>query len=417
LFKRQSDMATLIAVAEDRIPPAEELDSSVPPELSRIITKSLERDLAKRYQSAQEMRADLENLIRSERWEGDALALQGYMRELFNEKLRAQDADIKAAGLASLDDFLLQVEESTRISWMPAKSPNEKRTPSVGLPSASDKPTPKAPPALPGVKPPPPPRGVPFHAAPEAKTAPEMKAPDLFQQSKPATGAFAGAPTLMPPGTSKPNDPTAPAQLPADRTMIVPGSGPIVVNGHAHQPVQDVAATAPGTMQSPFAAFSQGGTESTAKWTSFDPPETGFLSDPRKRRLFIIACVVLIVTAVTLTIVLWPSSGGSGKTVVLPTPDTPTTPDTPVTPTQQDEPKLPLKVKPKDATLNISCDTVAVISVDGEAQPAAKSVDVKVKPNVAHVITATRPGHHTVKTIRVQPLNPGESLPIKISVK
>src|SRR5690606_39157058 len=56
LFKRPTDMATLIAVAEDEIPPASSLDGSVPPELDAIIAKSLARPLESRYQTAQDMR-------------------------------------------------------------------------------------------------------------------------------------------------------------------------------------------------------------------------------------------------------------------------------------------------------------------------------------------------------------------------
>ncbi len=56
------------------------------------------------------------------------------MRELFAGKLRAQAADVAAAGLASLEDYLLTVEEKTSISWMVPPADGEKKTPSTGLP-------------------------------------------------------------------------------------------------------------------------------------------------------------------------------------------------------------------------------------------------------------------------------------------
>jgi serine/threonine-protein kinase len=225
LFKRPTDMATLIAVAEDPIPPASQLDPSVPPELDHIIARALARPLQARYQTAQDMRADLEALIRNQRWEGDALAMAGFMRQLFSAKLRQQDADIRAAGLASLDDFLMRVEESTRITWMETKrSPNERRTPSIGLPSA--------PPTAPGVQPSGPLNDAPTEALPVASNSPAAaaaaanaarkppkpktsssssipKPPDLFAMRAPAVSAKE-APTLKPTGVPAPSTPPPP---------------------------------------------------------------------------------------------------------------------------------------------------------------------------------------------------------------
>jgi eukaryotic-like serine/threonine-protein kinase len=142
LFRRSNDMATLIAVSEDTIPSPRSLDSSVPPELEAIIMRALARPLAERYQSAQEMRSDLESLIRKQGWEADGIALGTFMRALFADKLAAQDEDIRAAGLASLEDLLLRVEQSSPLSWMQQRGVSDKRTPSIGLPPASHSPNP-----------------------------------------------------------------------------------------------------------------------------------------------------------------------------------------------------------------------------------------------------------------------------------
>ncbi|HEX4461427.1 MAG TPA: serine/threonine-protein kinase, partial [Polyangia bacterium] len=118
LFKRSTEMATLMAVAEEPIRRPSTIDKTLPPELDRIIAKALERNPDDRFQSAQELRAALEALIRTSGWEADAMALSEWMRGLFAKKLQRQAEDIRAAGLASLEDFLLKVEEKTSLSWM-----------------------------------------------------------------------------------------------------------------------------------------------------------------------------------------------------------------------------------------------------------------------------------------------------------
>src|SRR5207247_2125040 len=104
--------------------------------LERILVRALERSPDQRYGSAEEMRADLEALIRMERWEGDALALRRFMRELFAEKLRVQAADVHAAGASSLESLLLRAEARPALSWM-APRPGNVRTPSAGLTATS----------------------------------------------------------------------------------------------------------------------------------------------------------------------------------------------------------------------------------------------------------------------------------------
>jgi serine/threonine protein kinase len=131
LFKRTNDMATLIAVAEEEIPSPRSFDGTLPDELERIVMKSLERKVHMRYLTASEMRADLEALIRKQAWEADSLALQNYMQQIFSDKLRRQEEDIRESGFGSLEDFLLTVDEKSSVSWI--KSVNTK-TPSSALP-------------------------------------------------------------------------------------------------------------------------------------------------------------------------------------------------------------------------------------------------------------------------------------------
>ena len=98
LFKRPTDMSTLMAVAEEPIRAPRTVEPSLPPELDRLIMKALARNPDERFATAQEMRAALEGLIRTSGWEADTLALSTYMRELFADKLRAQAADVRRGG-------------------------------------------------------------------------------------------------------------------------------------------------------------------------------------------------------------------------------------------------------------------------------------------------------------------------------
>jgi serine/threonine protein kinase/tetratricopeptide (TPR) repeat protein len=59
-FRADSALASLIKRTQERVVPVSEFDKSVPPELSQIVSRCLERDVTLRYQSAQELLADLE---------------------------------------------------------------------------------------------------------------------------------------------------------------------------------------------------------------------------------------------------------------------------------------------------------------------------------------------------------------------
>jgi tetratricopeptide (TPR) repeat protein/predicted Ser/Thr protein kinase len=59
-FRADSALASLIKRTQERVVPVSELDKAVPPELSQIVSRSLERDVALRYQNASELLADLE---------------------------------------------------------------------------------------------------------------------------------------------------------------------------------------------------------------------------------------------------------------------------------------------------------------------------------------------------------------------
>ena len=59
-FHAESALASLIKRTQERVVPVSELESTIPPELSQIVSRCLERDVKLRYQTAMELLADLE---------------------------------------------------------------------------------------------------------------------------------------------------------------------------------------------------------------------------------------------------------------------------------------------------------------------------------------------------------------------
>ncbi|HEY2745281.1 MAG TPA: protein kinase [Polyangia bacterium] len=419
LFKRPTDMSTLMAVAEEPIRTPRSVEPSLPPELDRVIMKALARKPEERYGSAQEMRAALEALVRTSGWEADTLALSNWMRELFAGKLRAQAADVAAAGLASLEDFLLTVEEKTSISWM-AQPPagGEKKTPSTGLPPSRPVSGPHAPTPLPTTA-----------AAPASlygdgptEVAKGGSAPKQVARSSPV------APTL------KGGDPVPPlphaATLPKMSGVIVPSAAPLTATPTAATAgviIPDAPASADtpsmnlAPADNPLPSLLGHDIHSTAPmpaWTGADKSTAkrvallGDLPSP-VRRVLVAGAAAVLVAAVALTIAFWPSKDAASN-APNPSGGLPAAASgvaatgAGATPAHAG--------KPTYATLVIRVDAPATIAVDGQAQPPGDSATVNVQPGVEHVVTVQRPGH-TMRRLHVPALAPGENMPLKFSVR
>jgi serine/threonine-protein kinase len=127
LFKRDAEFATLRAVVEEPIPPPREVRKEIPIDIDRVCTRALERNLEKRYPTAQAMQEDLEAAIRRHNWKTGSIGLAKWMGELFADKLREQQEAVKAANVANIEEFLLRVDEQTKVGWMESVS----KTPST----------------------------------------------------------------------------------------------------------------------------------------------------------------------------------------------------------------------------------------------------------------------------------------------
>ena len=105
LYKADNDLATLQLIINQPPPLVASLRSDCPPELDRIIQRALAQDPADRYQTAQELQLDLDELAREHRLNQSSIALCGHMETLFADEIRGW-RDAQASGVALTDHVI-----------------------------------------------------------------------------------------------------------------------------------------------------------------------------------------------------------------------------------------------------------------------------------------------------------------------
>lgn len=135
LFRGANEMDTLKMIVEGEYPKPRALNPNLPDRLEKIIVKSLEKDLSARYQSAREMQAELEDMIRAEQMKVSPLTLSSWMQHLFEEKLGQQKqmltegrqlAEVIAAQVAAEEAEAareatrsgVRAKQRSRVPWM-----------------------------------------------------------------------------------------------------------------------------------------------------------------------------------------------------------------------------------------------------------------------------------------------------------
>jgi serine/threonine-protein kinase len=131
LFRGANEMETLRMIVEGEYPKPRALNPNLQPRLEQIINRSLEKDLSKRYQSARDMQAELEDYIRTEQLKVSPLSLGAWMQHLFAEKLASQKsmlaegkqlAEVIAAQVAAEEEAAAR--EAATLSGVRAKQPS-----------------------------------------------------------------------------------------------------------------------------------------------------------------------------------------------------------------------------------------------------------------------------------------------------
>ena len=92
LFKRDSEVSTLRAVADCEVPPPVEHNPRIDAGLQAIIMKALSRDVETRYQDGQQLRLALEDWISESRQPASSAHLAAFMQELYAKRLGEERA-------------------------------------------------------------------------------------------------------------------------------------------------------------------------------------------------------------------------------------------------------------------------------------------------------------------------------------
>ncbi len=110
LFKTDNDLATIQKIIHEPVPAPSTVRTDCPAELDRIIVRALAKDGAARYQTAQELQLDLEELARETKLHQSSVALAAQMTALFADELAAWQ-QAQAAG-TSLADHLIAMSSA-----------------------------------------------------------------------------------------------------------------------------------------------------------------------------------------------------------------------------------------------------------------------------------------------------------------
>ena len=117
LFKGQSEFETLKLICERDYPLPSQVREGYPIDLEYIVMKALSKDREKRYQSAREMQAALEEFVRRERIPVSTIALHHFMQSLFEDKLLDQkEALVQGKQLADIIELRQGADSQHEVS-------------------------------------------------------------------------------------------------------------------------------------------------------------------------------------------------------------------------------------------------------------------------------------------------------------
>ncbi len=94
LFLGPSDMDTLRRVYEARVPPMQELNPNVHPDLEAIVRRALAKNRDERYATALDLHDDLQSFAYGHGCYAGAAALRGYLREVFPDVAPPPDDEL-----------------------------------------------------------------------------------------------------------------------------------------------------------------------------------------------------------------------------------------------------------------------------------------------------------------------------------
>ncbi|HEY3352341.1 MAG TPA: protein kinase, partial [Polyangia bacterium] len=126
LFHAKSEFEILKMIVEQDAPPPSRAVPGYPPELDAIVARSLRRRPEERYQTAEELQADLDDFVREQRLPASTLTLSRFMAELFEPQLEAwQAAQSHGQELALEAANAIERRRVRRPSWLDESEPEK----------------------------------------------------------------------------------------------------------------------------------------------------------------------------------------------------------------------------------------------------------------------------------------------------
>ena len=97
LFRGEHDAETLHLVVSGQIPKPSKIDEKYPEKLERIVLKALERDIDRRYQTAEELQKDLESYLKEERILVPHAGIAGLLKRVMGTRIEQRRKAVRAA--------------------------------------------------------------------------------------------------------------------------------------------------------------------------------------------------------------------------------------------------------------------------------------------------------------------------------
>ncbi|MBW2703108.1 MAG: serine/threonine protein kinase [Deltaproteobacteria bacterium] len=109
LFNQENDLDLLKAITEKDAPMPRTINPGIPPELERITSMALQRNVEDRYESAAALRAALAAFLKASPHASDTVAIGNFMQKLFVDRIKTKRNLVEGAKAADRgldDDFL-----------------------------------------------------------------------------------------------------------------------------------------------------------------------------------------------------------------------------------------------------------------------------------------------------------------------
>jgi serine/threonine protein kinase len=141
LFRGDTEFALMEKVRKAEVPAPSNFNRRVTPELDAISLKALARDVADRYQSAQQLAADLDALIAGYRF--DPKELRQFMRQLFRKEYAKEIEDTETSlesepGMVSIGTVTGRLGTDMRMSQPAQPTRSQPTGPQSVVPPATD---------------------------------------------------------------------------------------------------------------------------------------------------------------------------------------------------------------------------------------------------------------------------------------